>query len=144
MPTGRHRLMTDLLSMNPNGPQNSWKSKKQSEAALSTCEAEYMSLSLTCLQVEYLTKFSKDLVPKEIPPALIYNDNQRAIALIKNPVKHSKSKHIDFRYHFFRECYENSKISIDYVPSNENIADVFTKPPTKKILIDFKRCLFRQ
>ena len=85
-----------------------------------------------------------DLVPKEFPPALIYNDNQRAIELIKNPVKHSRSKHIDIRYHFLRECYENNNISINYVPSNENIADIITKTPKKSMLTDCKQYLFGQ
>ena len=148
MQTGHLPQMTSIsgycISVNPEGPPISWKSKKQSAVALSTCEAEYMSLSFAYQEVKYLTKLIKDLVPTECLPALMYNDSQGAIALVKNPMKHTKSKHIDIRYHFIRECYENNNISIDYVPSNKNIADMFTKPPKKNMLIDFKEYLFGQ
>ena len=125
------------ISVNTEGPPVSWKSKKQTSVALSTCEAEYMSLSLACQEVKYLTKRLTDVVPQKILPALIKSDNQGAIALIKNPVKHSRSKHIDIRFHFIRECYKENTASVDYVSSAENIADIFTKPPKKNMLKDF-------
>ena len=60
------------------------------------------------------------------------NDNQGAIALINNPVKHRKSKHIDVRYHFARECNQDNNIVLEYVPSSNNFADMFTKPPKRR------------
>lgn len=54
-------------------------------------------------------------------------DNKSAISLSKNPVFHDRSKHIEIRYHFIRECVENGKIQIEFVLSEEQLADVLTK-----------------
>jgi len=73
---------------------------------------------------------------------LISCDNQGAIALSKNPIKHSKAKHIDIRYHFVRECHEKGLLELKYVPSNSNFADIFTKPPKKFLLEKFASFIF--
>ena len=130
------------VSLNEESPPISWKSKKQASIALSTCEAEYMSLSNTAQEVIHLRELIINLVPYDLEPTLIKNDNQGAIALIKNPMKHAKSKHIDIRYHFIRECYQQNRIVIEYVPSKENTADVFTKLPKRKLLQLFEQYLF--
>ena len=100
-----------------------------------------MSLSITCQEVVYLTRLIVELIPYH-QSAIVMNDNQGAIALVKNPVKHTKSKHIDIRYHFVRECYLNQQIVLDYIPSNDNIADIFTKPAKKSLLLKFRHYLF--
>ena len=58
--------------------------------------------------------------------ATLYVDNQSAIALAKNPVQHQRSKHIDIKYHFVR-----AEVQLEYVPSEYNTTDVFTKPVSK-------------
>ena len=68
-------------------------------------------------------------------------DNQGAMALATNPVFHQRSKHIDIRYHYIRLEVENKNVILIYVPSEENVADIFTKPMTKKSLIKF--CVIR-
>ena len=78
----------------------------------------------------------------DFEPVEIRSDNQGAIALVKNPVKHHKSKHIDIRYHFIRDYLKEDKISLSYVPSDKNVADFFTKPCSKFKLRDFKTQLF--
>ena len=95
------------ISLTEHGPPISWKSKKQTSVALSTCEAEYVSLSITCQETIYLARLVNELTEHDLQPTIIKNDNQGALSLIKNPVKHSKSKHIDIRYHFIREIYSN-------------------------------------
>jgi hypothetical protein len=55
-------------------------------------------------------------------------DSQSAIALSKNPVFHDRSKHIDVRFHFIRECVEDGKLDIEHVRTEEKIADILTKP----------------
>ena len=75
-------------------------------------------------------------------PANIKNDNQAAIALVKNPVKDMELKHIDIRYHFICDYYQSNKIMIEYMQSDENVADVFTKPYKKSTLQKFKNYLF--
>ena len=58
----------------------------------------------------------------------IYCDNTSAISLSKNPVQHSKSKHIPIKYHYLRDQAQNKNIKLEYVPTQEHVADIFTKP----------------
>eukprot|EP00111_Clytia_hemisphaerica_P017623 TCONS_00052138-protein len=140
--TDDHRSITCYCtSLNEHGPIISWKSKKQPSVALTTCEAEYMAMSITCQENISLTPILREIY--EPNPAIIKSanqsaideikkstiiqcDNQGAIALVKNPVNRPKSKHIDIRFHFICDCYNDNRIAIDYVPSNSNVADVFT------------------
>ena len=110
------------------------KSKKQSLAALSTCEAEYMALSVGHQEVAYLTQFLKDVFPCKFVPVNIKNNNQGAITIVKNLVKYMKLKNIDIRYHFNCDYYQLNKIMIEYVQSEENVVDVFTKSCRKLTL----------
>jgi hypothetical protein len=64
-------------------------------------------------------------------PLTLMADNQGAIALAKDNKFHSRTKHIDLRYHFIREAVENGKVKMKYIPSADNIADIFTKPLAK-------------
>lgn len=59
---------------------------------------------------------------------LLKVDNQSAIALCKNPVFHERSKHIDIRYHYVRDCVEEEKIAVEYVRTGAQLADILTKP----------------
>ena len=111
---------------------------------MSTCEAEYVSLSITCQETIYLARLVNELVNHDLQSPIIKNDNQGALSLIKNPVKHSRSKHIDIRYHYIREVYSNGDVVIDYVPSEDNVADLLTKPPKRHLLIKFGQFLFGQ
>ena len=137
----RRSITGYCISLNQRGPPISWKSKRQNSVALSTCEAEYVSLSVACQEVIYLKYLLNDILNDDLP-TVIANDNQGAISLVKNPTKHSKAKHIDIRYHFVRECYDNELMSLIYVPSNENYADIFTKPPKKFLLQKFNSYIF--
>ena len=58
----------------------------------------------------------------------IFCDNRRVIAITENPVQHSRTKHIDIRYHFIREHVMNGTIELHFVPSEKQLADIFTKP----------------
>ena len=69
-------------------------------------------------------------------------DNQGAIALSKNPVNRQRSKHIDIKYHFVREMYVKGMIYIVYCPTQDMVADILTKPPTKCKLDNFKIIVF--
>ena len=61
-------------------------------------------------------------------PTKISIDNKSAITLAKNPVFHDRSKHIDTRFHYIRECITRKDVQIEYVKSYDQIADIFTKP----------------
>lgn len=105
----------------------SWFSKKQNSVSTSTAEAEYIAAGSCCAQILWmksqLADYGFDF--KSIP---IYCDNTSAIAITHNPVMHSRTKHIDIRYHFIRDHVQNGNISLFHVPTEEQLADVFTKP----------------
>ena len=131
-----------LFYMNEEGPAISWKSKKQSTIALSSCEAEYMALTACTQEAMFLKMLLSEFEEQPNQCTPIYGDNQGAIALIKSPNNHTRSKHIDIKYHFIREKFHEQLIDVLYVPSNENIADLFTKPSTRNKLDTFNRTLF--
>ena len=104
----------------------SWRSKRQEIVALSSTEAEYIALSFAAQELMWLRSFLKDL-GYEQQSNLLYEDNQGAIALSKNPENHSRTKHIDVRYHFVRDLVNKTKIQIQYCPTNVMLADLMTK-----------------
>ena len=117
----------------------SWKSKKQSTVALSTCEAEYISMTHGIQEGIFLKQLLVDmLVFCNEDPVVLFVDNKGAIDLGKNPVHHQRSKHIDIKYHFIRSKIQDGQFVLKYVPSKDNIADIFTKPSTRLSLEQFK------
>nr|GEZ83069.1 retrovirus-related Pol polyprotein from transposon TNT 1-94 [Tanacetum cinerariifolium] len=104
----------------------SWSSKRQKSAAIFSTEAEYIALSGCCAQILWVRLQLSDygLAFNKIP---MYCDNKSAIALCCNNVQHSRSKHIDFRYHFIKEQVENGVIELYFVNTEYQLADLFTK-----------------
>ncbi|KAJ9542321.1 hypothetical protein OSB04_028827 [Centaurea solstitialis] len=105
----------------------SWTSKKQNSVSTSTAEAEYVAAGICCAQVLWLRNQLQDydIQLSKIP---IYCDNTSAIAIANNPVLHSKTKHIEVRYHFIRDHVMNGDIELHFVPTEYQFADLFTKP----------------
>ncbi|KAJ9564153.1 hypothetical protein OSB04_000119 [Centaurea solstitialis] len=105
----------------------SWTSKKQNSVSTSTAEAEYVAAGICCAQVLWLRNQLQvyDIQLSKIP---IYYDNTSAIAIANNPVLHSKTKHIEVRYHFIRDHVMNGDIELHFVPTEYQLADLFTKP----------------
>ena len=124
------------------GPMISWKSRKQPTVALSSCEAEYMSMTAAVQEGKYLMSLLIEVLNFNQNQFALLCDNQGAIALAKNPVKHNRSKHIDIRYHFIRDEVATEKVVIQYVPTEDNVADVFTKPMSKIKFQKFKSAIF--
>jgi hypothetical protein len=107
----------------------SWCSQKQKGVALSSCEAEYIAASTAACQALWLGRLLADLMKKKkVEPVVLRVDNQSAISLSKNPVLHERSKHIDTRYHFIRDHVDAGRIDVQYVCTNEQLADILTKP----------------
>ncbi|KAD7117335.1 hypothetical protein E3N88_04603 [Mikania micrantha] len=104
----------------------SWQCKKQSCVSTSTAEAEYIAASSCCAQVIWIQNQMKDY-GVDLFSTPIQIDNSSAISITNNPVKHSKTKHIDIRYHFIRDCAEKKLIHLVKVDSENNLADLFTK-----------------
>ena len=105
----------------------SWNSKLQKVIALSTAEAEYIALSKACNEVLWMKKLLGEVLDQKIAEVDVMEDNQAAIAMVKNPVYHAQSKHIDIRYHYVRDLYQEKEIVLHYCPSKQNVADVMTK-----------------
>ena len=105
----------------------SWQSQKQRVVALSSCESEYMAATTAACQGIWLARLLGEIKDEELKAAVLNVDNKSAISLSKNPVYHDRSKHIEIRYHFIRECVENGKIQIEFVRSGDQLADVLTK-----------------
>jgi hypothetical protein len=112
-----------------NGGCISWRSKKQRTVALSSTEAEYMALSEAVQEAVWLKAFVYELGEDTGNSGItVYEDNQGAIALAKNPEFHKRTKHIDIRYHFVREKVESGQVLLEYCPTQEMLADIMTKP----------------
>lgn len=128
----RRSITGYCFSLTKCGPVISWRSKKQPTVALSTCEAEYMALAATTQESLYLVQLLGEMDSEcQYTPVTIFEDNQGAIALSKNPVCRQRCKHVDIRYHFIRSALSDGKISIEYCPTADMAADVLTKPVTK-------------
>ena len=104
-----------------------WKSKKQSCIALSTAKAEYMALSSAAQEAVWMRELNSDLLNHLSEPTLIFEDNQSAICMAKNPQFHGRSKHINIKFHFIREQVNANKIQLKYCPSEDILADLLTK-----------------
>jgi hypothetical protein len=113
-----------------SGGPVSWLSRSQKTAALSSCEAEFLALSDALKEVLWLRQALLELDVKFTSPIEIKIDNQAAINLSKNAVNHQRTKHIDIRYFRIREEVEEGRVSVAYVPTNENISDLLTKAVT--------------
>ena len=106
----------------------SWQSQKQRVVALSSCEAEYIASAAAACQAVWLERLLGDIIGEKPRKPQLKMDNMSAIALSKNPVLHDRSKHIDTKYHFIRECVDGGRIGLDYTSTLEQLADVLTKP----------------
>ena len=102
-------------------------SRKQSSVALSTVEAEYMALSVATQEAIWLRHLQEELGVTDTGPTLIFEDNQGAISMTKNPVFHKRTKHVQIRYHFVREAVEQGTITLEYCRTDDMLADSFTK-----------------
>ncbi|GJW06341.1 putative ribonuclease H-like domain-containing protein [Tanacetum coccineum] len=105
----------------------SWQCKKQTIVATSTTEAEYVAAANCCGQVLWvqnqLLNYGFNFMNTKIQI-----DNESTICIVKNPVYHSKTKHIEIRHHFIRDCYEKKLISVEKIHTDLNVADLLTKP----------------
>jgi len=105
----------------------SWNNKKHAHVALSIAKAEYIVVGHACAQSIWLKHKLMDYGVKleEVP---LYCDNTSAINLTKNPIQHSKTKHIEIRHHFIRDHIQKGDIKIMFVKTENQLVDLFTKP----------------
>ncbi|KAK2367888.1 putative mitochondrial protein [Trifolium repens] len=105
----------------------SWASKRQATIALSTTEAEYISAAKCCTQLLWMKYQLEDynITESRIP---LYCDDTAAIHLSKNPILHSRAKHIEIKHHFIRDYVQKGTIDIQFIDTEHQWADIFTKP----------------
>ena len=104
----------------------SWQSKLQKCVALSTTEAEYISMAEAGKEMLWLKRFLDQLGMKQ-ERYVIHCDSQSALDLSKNVMYHSRTKHIDVRYHWLRQAAEEQQFLLEKIHSNKNPADMLTK-----------------
>ena len=105
----------------------SWSSRRQATVAKSSTEAEYVALSMATQEAVWLRRLLSDVGLQVDTATTIYEDNQGAIDLSKNPKHHNRTKHIDVSFHFTRERMAAKEIDVSYIPTEHNLADVMTK-----------------
>jgi hypothetical protein len=114
-----------ILMLN-NGPV-AWGSRKQTCTAVSTTESEYVAACLATQELLWLRRLLQSVRSPQLSPTTLYCDNQSAVRLVKNPVFHQKTKHIDIKYHKIRDAEADGHISITYVSTDDQLADILTK-----------------
>jgi histone deacetylase 1/2 len=106
----------------------SWKSVKQRTVARSSTEAKYKALADGTVEVIWLQYLLTDLQVSSVSAPTIWCDNLGATYLSANPIFHARTKHVEVDYHFVRDRVAKKEIQICFVPSRDQLADVFTKP----------------
>lgn len=119
----------------------SWKSKKQPTVSLSSTEAEYKALSDSCKEALWLQNLLSELHLRPRSPIPLHVDNEGAEALSRNPEHHTRTKHIDARYHFIRECVRDGDVKVHHVSTKDMVADMLTKP-LPRVMLEKHRNLF--
>jgi hypothetical protein len=131
------RLNNDVIS---------WQVKKQSTVALSSTEAEYMQMTQAAKELKWFINLFSELYSISnsnyyIPTTVMKCDNRSAIDLSKNDIYHDRTKHIDLRYHFIRDCVQAKLFSIMHVPTAEQQADIFTKGLQRNLFTKFRNLI---
>eukprot|EP00253_Pinus_taeda_P003789 PITA_03789 len=119
----------------------SWASKKQPIVALFTAEAEYVAATAAACQAVWMRRMLRSLCQKQAKGTVIFCDNSSAIALSNNFVFHKRTKHIDTNFHYIRELVNNGEIVLQHCRTQEQVADILTKPLDQKSFEFLRKCL---
>ncbi|WVZ98205.1 LOW QUALITY PROTEIN: hypothetical protein U9M48_043674 [Paspalum notatum var. saurae] len=106
----------------------SWQSAKQKVVALSSCEAEYIAAATAACQAVWLARVLAEIKNSGTSRPLLRVDNKSTISLVKNPVHHDRSKHIDVRFHLIREYANSGQIEVKFIRTDDQLGDILTKP----------------
>ncbi|XP_058198509.1 secreted RxLR effector protein 161-like [Rhododendron vialii] len=104
-----------------------WHSKKQNCVSLSTAEEEYIAARSCCTQLLWMKQMLQDYGLSQ-GVMTVFCDKTSAINISKNLVQHSRTKHIDIRHHFIRDLVEDGVVALEFIPTQGQKADIFTKP----------------
>ena len=123
-----HRRAISGFVVLVDGGAVSWSSKKQELVTLSTMEAEYVGATHAAKELVWFRHLIKEIFRPLIFPTILCLDNQSAIILANSESQfHACTKHIDIRYHFIKFCIQDRSIDLIYCPTEDMIADIFTK-----------------
>lgn len=124
-----------------NGAAVAWRSKLQSIVATSTAQSEYIAMSSATHAAQALRQLLNELGVPQINATVIHGDNQPALHIAHNAVCSELTRHIDVRYHHIRERVERGEVAFRYVPTDKQVADMFTKPMSVVKHIEFTAML---
>jgi hypothetical protein len=110
---------------------NLWQSRKQYSISLSTTEAEYIEACSVSCEAIWLRKLLTGLFDLEMEATVILCDNQSCIKMIENPMFHDKMKHIEIQYYYIHDMVQRGAVKLQNVGTNEQLADVLTKPMSR-------------
>ena len=110
-----------------DGGAVSWNSKQQELIVLSTTEGEYVAATHAAKEALWLRSLISEVFGDNLDSTTLFSDNQSTIALSKDHQYHTRTKHIDIRYHFIRWVIENGSIRLIYCPTDDMLADTLTK-----------------
>ena len=116
----------------------SWSSKKQPTVSRSSTEAEYKALANGAAEAMWIESLLKELGVLQQRTPILWCDNLGATYLTANPVFHARTKHIEIDFHFVRERVAARDFQVRFISSNDQLADVFTKPATRQMLDRFR------
>jgi hypothetical protein len=116
----------------------SWFSRKQKSVALSFAEVEYMATSEASCEVIWLCKLLVGIFGVQLSSTMIYCDNWSSIKLSKNPFFYDRSKHIEIRYHFIRDYVQRGAIELQFISTDEQVADILTKTLGRDKFVHFR------
>lgn len=123
-----------------NGPVV-WRSKLQKAVAKSSAEAEYLAVSAAVSECIWLRMLLSELGFIQAKATEIYEDNQACIAMSQNPAHHQRAKHIDIHYHFVKDHCAKGNVILVYLPTNDMVADMLTKPTGRVKFLLFRAAL---
>ena len=132
-----------IFTLARNNSPISWTSRKQKTVASSTCHAEYIALDRAVKECIYLQTLLRDIRIEGLhhTPANIFCDNASTLSLAKNPVTHDATKHIDTKLHYMRDILKNGYLTIEHIPSKQNMADGFTKSLPRPAFREYTKTL---
>jgi len=115
-----------------------WRSRKQPVVARSSAESEYRAISLGICEGIWLKRLLQELQIEHQKSIKLWSDSQSAISIVRNPVHHDRTKHVEIDRHFISDNASRGVVDVAYIPTAQQIADILTKSTSREVLDQFK------